>query len=72
MVLVAVSQDDGFDVVHTVFDVAEVREDQVDAGLLVLGEQHTAVDDQQLAAVLEHRHVATDFADAAESNDAQT
>ena len=46
-------------------------QDQVDAGLLVLGEQHTAVDDEQLAAVLEHRHVAADFADTAERDHPQ-
>ena len=49
----------------------EVRQDQVDAGLLLLGEEHAAVDDQQPAAVLEDRHVAADLAEAAERGDAQ-
>ncbi len=37
VVLVAVRQDDGLDVVEPLPDVLEVREDQVDAGLVVLG-----------------------------------
>ena len=46
-------------------------QDEVDAGLVVLGEQHAAVDDEQAAAVLEHGHVAADLAEAAERDDAQ-
>merc|ERR1711969_497646 len=66
VILVAMGQDDRVDVVHPVFDVGEVRQDQVDAGLCVLGEQHTTVDDQQPTVVLEHRHVAADLADPAQ------
>ena len=71
VVLVAVGEDDRVEVVPAVPQVAEVGQDQVDAGLLGLGEQHAAVDDEQPAAVLEDRHVAADLADAAERDDAQ-
>ena len=71
VVLVAVGEDDGLDVVEPVPDVGEVREDQVDAGLVVLGEQHAAVDDEQPAGVLEDGHVAADLAQPAERDDAQ-
>ena len=71
MVLVPVGEDDGLDVVEPVPDRVEVREDQVDAGLVSLGEQHAAVDDQQPAAVLEHGHVAADLAQPAERDDPQ-
>ena len=71
MVLVAVREDDALDVVEAVPDGREVRQDQVDSGLLLLGEEHPAVDDQQAAAVLEDRHVAADFAETAERGDAQ-
>ena len=71
MVLVAVRQDDRNDVVEAVPDVAEVGQDQIDSGLLGLGEQHAAVDDQQLPVVLEDGHVATDLAETAEGHDAQ-
>ena len=40
-------------------------------GLVLLGEQDAAVDDQQLAGVLEDRHVAADLAEAAERGHAQ-
>ena len=48
-----------------------VRQDQIDARLAVLGEQHPAVDDQQPAVVLVDGHVPTDLADAAQRDDAQ-
>ena len=54
------------DVVEPILDVGEVGEDQVDAGLVVLGEEHAAVDDEQAAVVLEDGHVAADLAEAAE------
>ena len=49
VVLVAVGENDGLDGVQPVPDVVEVGQDQVDAGLEVLGEQHPAVDDEQPA-----------------------
>ena len=71
VVLVPVGEDDGGDVVEPVLDDPEVGEDQVDAGLLGLGEQDAAVDDQQLALELQHGHVAADLAEPAERHDAQ-
>ena len=71
VVLVAVGQHDRLDVVESVHDGREVGQDQVDAGLVLLGEQHAAVDDQQLAVVLEDGHVATDLAEAAQRDDPQ-
>ena len=50
VVLVAVGEDDADDIVEAVPDGAEVGQDQVDARLLLLGEEDAAVDDQQLAA----------------------
>ena len=46
-------------------------QDQVDAGLVVLGEQDAAVDDEQTAGVLEDGHVAADLAEPTECDDAQ-
>lgn len=71
VVLVAVREDDALDVVQAVPDRGEVRQDQVDARLLLLGEEDAAVDDEQAAAVLEDRHVAADLAQAAERGDPQ-
>lgn len=71
VVLVAVREHDAVDVVEAVPDGREVRQDQVDAGLLLLGEEDAAVDDEQAAVVLEDRHVAADLTEAAERGDAQ-
>ena len=71
MVLVRVGEYQRLDLVQPIFDMADIRQDQIDARLVVAGEQHSAVDDQQPAQVLENRHVAADFADTAERGDAQ-
>ena len=54
---------DGLDVVEAIGDVVKVGQDEVDAGLVLFREQHSAVDDQQLAVELEDGHVATDLAE---------
>ena len=71
VVLVAVREDDRLDVVEPVLDVLEVGQDQVDAGLVVLGEQDAAVDDEQTAGVLEDGHVAADLSEPTQCDDAQ-
>jgi hypothetical protein len=64
-----VGEDQRLDRVEAVADGLEVREDEVDTRVVVLGEQDAAVDDQQPAGVLEDRHVAADLAEAAERDD---
>src|SRR5699024_269502 len=71
VVLVPMGEHDRLDVVESVPDVVEVRQDQVGAGLFLLGEEHTAVDDEQPAVVLEDGHVATDLAKTAQGDHAQ-
>ncbi len=71
VVLVGVREDQRLDVVEPVFQVAEVRQDQVDARLVRLGEQDAAVDDEQPPEVLEDRHVPADLTEPAERDDAQ-
>jgi hypothetical protein len=71
VVLVAVGEHHGVDAVEPVPDPGEVRQDHVDAGLVLLGEQDAAVDDQEPAVMLEHGHVAADLAETAERNDPQ-
>ena len=70
VVLMPVGEHQPDHVVQPVGDRIEPRQDQVHAGMVVLGEQHAAVDQQQLAAELEHRHVAADVAETAERDDA--
>jgi len=65
------SENQGLDQVHPAFEGGEVRQDQVDAGLVLFREQDTAVDDEQAPGVLEDGHVAADLTQAAEGDDAQ-
>lgn len=69
VVLVTVREDDADDVIQAVADRLEVGKDQVDTRLVLLGEEHAAVDDQDLAVVLEHGHVPADLAEAADRDD---
>jgi len=71
VVLVAVREHDGLDVVETVLDGAQVGQDQVHARRVLGREEHAAVDHEQPAGVLEHGHVAADLADAAQCDDPQ-
>ena len=69
VVLVPVGQHDRLDLVEAIPDPGEVGQDHVDAGLVLLGEQHAAVDDEQPPGVLEDRHVAPDLTEPAERHD---
>ena len=69
VILVAVRQDDRPDA--TSLEVADVREQQVDAEVLVAREGEAGVDDEQLPARLVHGHVLAHLAEAAERDDAK-
>jgi hypothetical protein len=66
-----VGQNYADNIIESVTDVAKVRQNNVNARLVFLWEQHSTVNDQQLAVYFEHGHVSTDFTDATEGNDAQ-
>src|SRR5690606_22610446 len=53
-------------IVEPVLEVPQVGQDQVDAGLVMGGEQHPAVHDEQTTEMLENGHVAADFVDSPE------
>ena len=69
MILVAVSEHQSLDLVESILDVMEVRQDQINTRLLLFREKHTAVDEQQVAVVFDHIHVAADFAKATKGHD---
>jgi len=71
VVLVAVREHHADDVVEAVPDRLEVGQDQVDARLVLLWEEHADVDDEELAVELVDGHVATDLAEPAERDDAE-
>ena len=57
MVLMAMGEDDTEDLVCSLAEVAEVRQDEVDAEMLVPREGEARVDDDEAAVGLDHRHV---------------
>jgi len=67
VVLVRVRQHDRLNAL--VGEVAEVRQDQVDAEVLVARERDAGVDDDPLVAELVDGHVLADLAEAAERDD---
>src|ERR1019366_7677031 len=71
VVLVRMGERQRLDVAQAALERREVRQDQVDARLVRLGEQHAAVDDEEAARVLEDGHVAADLTEPAQRDDAQ-
>ena len=71
VVLVSVGEHHAHDVFEAVLDPREVGEDEVDAGLVDLGEKDAAVDDEQLPVAFEDVHIASDLAQAAQWDDTQ-
>ena len=67
----AVGQHDGDHVVETVANEAPVRQDDVDAWLMLFWEQHAAVDDEQFAVELEDGHVSADFPETTGGDNAE-
>ena len=71
VVLVAVGQQQGLDSRQlVVVEVVQVRQEQIDAGMVVLGEQDAAVDEQQFPVDLVAGHVAADVAQPSQRDDA--
>ena len=69
VVFVAVGEHERLDLVETVLDVVEVRQDEVHARLFLFREEHAAVDEQDMPVVFDHVHVAADLTQTAERHD---
>ena len=72
MVLVAVRENDGYDIVESILNRCEIGQDQINTRLGILGEEHPAVDDEDLPVAFENRHVATDLTKSTECVDANS
>ncbi len=70
VVLVAVRDHDPAHLVHVLEDVGVVGQDQVDPGMVFVGEHEAGVDDDEVLAVLDDRHVLADLVKPAERDDA--
>ena len=69
VVLMPMSQHQGIHLIQLVLDVAEVGQNQIHARLLLLREEHATVDQQNVAVVLDHIHIATDLPQTPQGDD---
>ncbi len=69
VVLVAVREHDAADHLRALDEIGEVREDEVDAEMLVAREREACIDDDDRALGLVGGHVLPHLAEAAEGND---
>ena len=65
VILVAVGQEDAFDLLGAFHQVSDVGDDDVNAVHVAFREHQSGVDHQQALVVFEHHHVLADLADAA-------
>ena len=69
MVLMAMGDDDAAKLVLVLENVGVIRQDEVDAGLVVVGEHEACVDEHHVIAALEGGHVLADAVKAAQGDD---
>ena len=70
VILVSVRQKDAADLLLVLFEVGDVRDDQVNAQHIFVRECDAAVHDDDVVAVLDHGHVLADLVQTAERGDA--
>jgi hypothetical protein len=70
VIFVPVRHEQGPKLVGALAQIGEIVDDDVDAEHFVIGEHQTAVDDDQVVASFDDRHVPADLAAAAEGHDA--
>ncbi len=71
VVLVGMGDEERLDLVPAFLEVRDVRDDEVDAEHLLVGEGEPAVDDDDRVAVLDDGQVLADLANATQRDDAQ-
>ena len=69
MVLMAMGDDDATKLVLVLENVGVIRQDEVDAGLVVVGGHEACVDEHHVIAALEGGHVLADAVKAAQGDD---
>ena len=70
MVLVPVRQQDAADLLFIFFEVGDVRDNEINAEHILIGECDAAVHHDDVVAVLDHGHVLADLMQTAERGDA--
>ena len=65
VVLVAVGQDDAADAAGVGFEIADIRQNNVDTVHILVGETHAAIDHDNVAAKFIGSHILADLAETA-------
>ena len=68
MVFMTVCQHQTFDLVAVCYEIAEIRNDHIDAEHFVIWEAHSAIDDHYLIVVFQEGHVLTDLIETSDRN----
>lgn len=71
MILVSVRDDNATEAIGMLEYVGVVRKNEVDARVLIIGKHEPGIDEDDVAAALEGRHVLADGIETAKRNDAQ-
>ena len=71
MVLMAVGDDDAAELILVLEDIGVIGQDEVDAGLGIIGEHQTGIDEDHVIAALENGHILADAVKTAERDDAK-
>ena len=71
VVLVAVRDDDAAQLVGMLEHIGVVRQNKVDAGMIVVGEHKARIVDDHVVSAFEHGHVLADSVKTAERDDLQ-
>ena len=72
MILMAVGDEDGPDMVGPFHQIGNIGNNQVHAQLFLGGKLDAAVDDDNIVAALQGHHIFADFAQAAQGDDAES
>ena len=69
MILMAMRQHDGRDLVLVLEQIGDIRDDEIDAEHIVIREHEPRVDHEDLVIHLDDGHVLADFSEPAERDD---
>ena len=70
MILMSVRDHHAADLVAVLLEIGVIRNDQIDAQHIAVGERHTAVDEDDIVLTLEHSQVLADLVESAEERHA--
>ena len=71
MILMAVREHDGLDLVAVLEEIRDIRNHEIDAEHILLGEHQAGINEQDLILIADDRHILANLSQTAERNDLQ-